>query len=81
MSDWQPIETAPKDGTHVLVGTFPEAPGIVSRTVAHWFDSRSFGAKSGEAGWALSVNYDGEHSGHGVAAPTHWMPLPEGPKP
>lgn len=78
-AQWQPIETAPKDGTHVLVGTFPAQPGQVTIATAHWFDSRAYGAKSGGAGWALSVNFDGDHSDHGVQAPTHWMPLPAPP--
>lgn len=77
---WQLIATAPKDGTHVLVGTFPCPPGFITTTVAHWFDSRMYGAKSGGAGWALSVNFDGEHSDHGVKNPTHWMPLLAGPE-
>lgn len=76
---WRPIESAPKDGTHILVGTFPTRPGDVTIATAHWFDSRDFGAKSGKAEWALSVNFDGEHSNHGVAAPTHWLPLPPAP--
>jgi hypothetical protein len=77
---WQGIASAPKDGTHVLVGTFPERPGFCSVTTAHWFDSRDYGAKSGEAGWALSVNYDGEHSDHGVNNPTHWQHRPAPPQ-
>ena len=69
--DWQPIETAPRDGKHVLVGTFPTVPGHVTIATAHWWhEGRE---------WALSVNYDGEHSDHGVEAPTHWRPLPEPP--
>ena len=71
---WQPIETAPKDRTHILVGTFPAAPGHVTITTAHWFEPL---LQRGQ--WALSVNYDGEHSDHGVEAPTHWRPLPEPP--
>lgn len=63
---WLPIETAPRDGTHIMVATFPEAPGTITRTTAHWFD----------AGWALSVNYDGDHSDHGVRSPTHWASIP-----
>ena len=67
---WQPIESAPRDGTHVLVGTFPAPAGHVTTTTAHWFDG----------GWALSVNYDAEHSDHGVSHPTHWMPPPPPPE-
>lgn len=71
MTEWRDISTAPKDGTHILVGTFPHEPGRITTTTAHWFDF------NGE--WALSVNYDGAYSNHGVSNPTHWMPLPEDP--
>lgn len=67
--DWQDIETAPRDGTHITVGTFPCAPGCITITTAHWFDGE----------WALSVNALGEYSDCGVKSPTHWQPLPEPP--
>ncbi len=63
----QPIETAPKDGTHIIVVTLPEEPGQNSCTCVHWFNGE----------WALSVNYDGEHSNHGVSNPTHWKRRPQ----
>ena len=66
---WRPIWTAPKDGTHILVGTFPVQPGHITTATAHWFSGP-------EPGWALSVNYDGDHSSCGIEAPTHWHPLP-----
>lgn len=69
IAGWQQIETAPRDGSHVLVGTFPARPDSISITTAHWFDGE----------WALSINYDGEHSRHGVENPTHWMTLPLSP--
>lgn len=79
--NWQTIDTAPRNGTHILVGTFPCSPGHITIATAHWFDSRALGARSGGAAWALSVNYDGEHSDCGVENPTHWMPLPQPPAP
>lgn len=46
---WQPIETAPKDGTHILVRSLI---GSEPPTVCHWFDG----------GWHLSVNRNGDDS-------------------
>lgn len=72
MSEWQPIETVPKDETWVLL-YFPdftwaaEANGVIlafwSNDGHGWFDSE-----------AASNALDEEHQ------PTHWMPLPEPPK-
>jgi len=65
MSDWQPIETAPKDGTVML---FSEALGVVS---GMWW-----GKFDGEGPWGDS---DGRFSLRPDEQPTHWMPLPSPP--
>ena len=70
MSDWQPIETAPKDGSWVLLGggqhdantwygPGPEAPAVVGRWDKGWF----------------FANWDGDYRSE-YLIPTHWMPLP-----
>jgi len=64
---WQPIETAPRDYTRILV--------FSNRGVfAVEFDP-SWGAD----GWWLCV--DGKHDEYPLRgnAPTHWMPLPSPP--
>ena len=61
---WQPIETAPTDGTEVLV----YARG--SYAVAFW--SGKEWRDMGDIGWAGMYGDDGNQ-------PTHWMPLPEPP--
>lgn len=67
---WQPIETAPRDGTHVLV----MLDGNLPPTSAHWFGPADWpGLRSG--GWYLSVQ---QHEGPRLH-PTHWQPLPEPP--
>jgi hypothetical protein len=65
--EWQPIETAPKDGTEVLIFDANAKKGYVGDTpnVAYWDDSR-------EAGWWGS--YETEQTR--PHTPTHWMPLP-----
>jgi Protein of unknown function (DUF551) len=81
---WQPIRTAPRDGTYILAG--------------YWFDYNSFGRRA-DWGWCSDVVFlmktdglvdgyydyrvhnaqDAELSGMGYAY-SHWMPLPEPPK-
>lgn len=73
---WQPIETAPKTGEHILVAEFnPERIGFgfcggkkqSMMTVAHWWDNPS------EEGWYASVDSQGEYP----FPATHWKPLEE----
>lgn len=72
MGDWQPIETAPKDGTHILACRGPydkwwgfnQAPPHV---VHYW-------KNPGEEGFYNSFHDSDEPLGF-----THWMPLPEPP--
>lgn len=76
MSDWQPIETAPRDGTYVLLyngepmwaGCYECAAWFGEGETACWW---SAGGPNG----GLEVSYvkDGDL--------THWMPLPEPPQP
>lgn len=62
-SEWQPIETAPKDGAWVLV-YWPTMPiTIYPKTAFNCGD---------EYGWDTPDDY-------GQVYPTHWMPLPAPP--
>jgi hypothetical protein len=61
---WQPIETAPKDGTLVLLA-YDTGPGVLQ-----W--GMSLARIRGDH-WATDIN----SQLHFV--PTHWMPLPEPP--
>lgn len=68
MTEWQPIETAPKDGTWVMlhvVGNQPDLQSYVPE-IAFWIDD--------DQGWSCS---------HELQAfgkrPTHWIPLPTPP--
>jgi hypothetical protein len=63
-SRWQPIETAPKDGTHVLLW----ATGAFYGCVVGRYNSR---ANNRGGGW-LAERFP-------VPKPTHWMPLPKPP--
>ena len=70
--NWQPIETAPKDGSDILV-FFRGSQGNKSRQViAMWEDDKKD-----------VQTYDGfwidAHVGEIIPNVTHWMPLPEPP--
>lgn len=74
---WQPIETAPKDGTPIiLAGQVDSDNGLIPTVVAGYF------YEDGE-GWeyphthhfAVSTLDDA-----GIDILTHWMPLPEPPE-
>lgn len=74
---WMPIETAPKDGTHILAhGTYQwedyathQKSGIV---VVAWYDADGWG----DSCWVL-VNANPYRD---KCQPTHWMPLPPPPE-
>jgi hypothetical protein len=73
MTDWQPIETAPKDGSLILL-YFERVYGD-SIEIAGWFPFGLQSKNRKEHRWRRSrweEVYDG---------PTHWMPLPSAPKP
>jgi len=67
--EWQPIETAPKDGTPVL----GYADGGIATVT--WIQSTTYGAWAGS--WGLLL--PGTDSENLMWWPTHWMPLPAPP--
>lgn len=73
--EWQPIETAPKDGTAILLWEQYSAAPFVGWWVPscqEWTVSKEH--VSAEGGW------DGANVVDLLVAPiTHWMPLPKPP--
>ena len=75
--EWQPIETAPKDRTHILVYF-----GTMGIWQVSWTEPAS-------CDWEIWCTDDNKHGPYalrgyndtGPRAPTHWMPLPEPPQP
>jgi len=66
--NWRPIETAPKDGTEVLVlAVYDDGPPAYA--VAAW-DGEEW-RDVGDIGWGGMHGEDNQ--------PTHWMPLPAPP--
>lgn len=74
--EWQPIETAPKDGTEILV----------FRPLAHLTNDPQIsilkGVKSNKGCWDETIpdGMSNDNFTSGYCKPTHWMPLPAAPK-
>jgi hypothetical protein len=64
--DWQTMETAPRDGTNILLAE----DGVTSE--AYW-------SESGMGWWAANTHHTDYVDGQ-IYAPTHWRPLPSPPK-
>lgn len=92
MSDWQPIATAPKDGTRVKLlipysrEKFTEEECI---DYGHWdaeVEHMWWGDRHTDPNWKElrpirkgCWRFDGDDGAFDIQ-PTHWMPLPEPPK-
>jgi len=76
MTEWQPIETAPKDGTDIIVMYIHIDTQCVH--AAFWLEDEDDPSETGW--WTYDWNEVGRVLMTDDYAPTHWMPLPEGPK-
>ena len=72
MGEWQPIETAPKDGSYFLAANHAGA------WVAMWLPFAASGFKFDHPWRSVMLNHNHIPSAHRTA-PTHWMPLPPPP--
>lgn len=82
MSDWQPIETAPKDGTAVLVmrNIWPGTKsGFAEACNGHNTYVSEFWADEGDEGGEWMCYMDMIREPICPIEPTHWMPLPAPP--
>ena len=76
--EWQPIETAPKDGTKILIGKV----GSKLICTAHWEIEPEWAYKGSSPCWASYMADDDYYSLYFDSDwPTHWMPLPTPPAP
>lgn len=82
--EWQPIETAPKDGTEIILVRGNRV------TCGTWFDEREICASEYHANGTYLGNYETGEVVPGQwmswdggftdeAPPTHWMPMPTPP--
>ena len=74
MTDWQPIETAPKDG-RLFLGAKNLGVGYGwARYICRWSEfKKSFGSQFGIPEGGIWYPLDEKNT------PSHWMPLPEPP--
>lgn len=79
MTDWKPIESAPKDGTFVLLGGgkyyCEERDGYVEGPCVASLHKD----KGGYDDW-LIAGCEGGYVWVAYDTPTHWMPLPHPPQ-
>jgi len=72
-TEWQPIETAPKDGTVILLATSKVDDGHMQ--TAYWDECD--GIAEGKTAWAWHHTDAGLYWHKDMF--THWMPLPAAP--
>lgn len=72
--NWQPIETAPKDGQYVLVCNKGGA------WIAHWKEIAVSGYRFDQPWRSCMLNCWHIAEAERYAPATHWMPLPAPPK-
>lgn len=73
MSEWQPIETAPRDGRAIMLANAGGA------WIGKYMSSYRSGYVPDNPWFSLMLNHDHMCSKLGVI-PTHWMPMPKAPK-
>lgn len=93
MSKWLPIETAPKDGTDIILASidqkFDGVPVPDRVTVGHWTVGDELLRDAGDCGGAcrcpeydeiepLWISWDGGFTNENPA--THWQPMPAPPQ-
>ena len=81
--NWQPIETAPKDGTDILGCVAGFCPIVISWVdeIQHWsyFCEEMFNHDD-LSRYFWKVYCEKSRSGQETFEPTHWMPLPQAPQ-
>jgi hypothetical protein len=70
--DWQPIETAPKDGRFLVFG---------GKWVGEWSGDSDYATEVALVDRTYNAFdvADTEYYGPTIVAPTHWMPVPAPP--
>lgn len=86
---WQPIETAPKDGTDIVATWVYEVDGMTHWSgTCHVLSWMNDWYGEGKGAWVLDGDFNVHFEPDGIhetpplayAEPTHWMPLPPAPE-
>ena len=83
MNQWQPIETAPKDGTTIIIGWRDEKAW--QQRMGAWDSEHSFkwndetDESESEGAWSDGAVDDWAYQETYSYPATHWMPCPEPP--
>lgn len=87
---WQPIESAPKGGSHILLGRAGTDEDCEISTLGWWqaevLDGQDYmGSDAGFVDHEFSSFHPGRSFGddkyqYKAVQPTHWMPIPAAPK-
>ena len=75
-TQWEPIETAPKDGTLIIVGR----EGLSGVWVARYVEQYQSGYVPDNPWFGMLLNTNHISPPYHSSIPTHWMPMPEPPK-
>jgi len=78
---WQPIDTAPKDGTLIIIYAPPTLYQEEGIYIASWKQIDFIvSRRSDPYAWCVICSYQDEQGGEcTISNPTHWMPLPDKP--
>ena len=84
--EWQPIETAPRDGTEIIAVFSSDYGGTQEKPTVYGPWTAAFRRNKWMASWddASVVEREGYWGTDYMETPldpTHWMPLPEPPRP
>ena len=74
--EWQPIATAPRDGTRILLGKYVKD---IAAKIDRWYWIAS-GYFDVDGAWCDFTDDGFNADNRYYHGPTHWMPLPEPPK-
>lgn len=84
MSEWQPIDTAPRDGTKILawgpIGAMVHGNRVVSDPVAHVLLFKIAKGFDPAGDWWSPSLPTNEHFHQLAHFPTHWIPIPSPPQ-
>ena len=75
MNEWKPIETAPRDGTRILIWHWDFWDKANRMTIGYWIPK----GKYRESNWT-SGSCDGQGEFDELESPIYWRELPEPPQ-